>query len=77
MLRIFVLGFAKWEFDKADLDRLTDDELYDIYKSDMEHVTVYWESLEAFATDNNQDDFNTPHHANPSEYYIYFIQKPI
>ena len=77
MLRIFVLGFAKWEFDKVDLDRLTDDELYDIYKSDMEHVTVYWESLEAFAIDNNQDDFNTPYHANPSEYYIYFIYKPI
>lgn len=77
MLKIYVLGFGKWEFDKTQLDALTEDELIEICKEDVEHVTVIWHSLEDFATDNNQDDFNTPHHANPSEYYIYFIYKPI
>lgn len=75
MVRIYVLGFGKWEFDKAYLDSLTDDEIIQIYKDDVEHVTKCWPTLDDFCRANNKD-----HHEafeNPSEYYIYFIYESL
>lgn len=72
MVKIYVLGFAKWEFDKKILDGLHEEDLIQIYKEDMEHVVVRWATLDEFARANNND---SPIHteANPSDYYIYFI----
>ena len=78
MVKIYVLGFGKWEFDKAQLDALTEDELIQIYREDMEHVTVRWSTLDEFARANNYDGNNRPCcEPNPSEYYIYFIYESL
>lgn len=72
MIKIYVLGFAKWEFDKAILDGLSEEDLIQIYREDVEHVTVRWATLDEFAHDNNCDNRKLGE-VNPSEYYIYFI----
>ena len=78
MVKIYVLGFAKWEFIKEHLDSLTEDDLIQIYKEDMEHVTIRWATLDEFARANNYDDNNRPCcEPNPSEYYIYFITESL
>ena len=71
MVKIYVLGFGKWEFNKSELDALTEEELIQIYKEDVEHVTARWATLDEFANANNKE--YPEMFENPSMYYIYFI----
>lgn len=75
MVKIYVLGFAKWEFIKEHLDSLTEEELIQIRRDDVEHVTACWPTLDDFARANNKDYHET--FENPSEYYIYFIYESL